>query len=122
MLLDEEIIQIYGKRWDIEVFFKTSKSFLNLAKEFQGRSYDSMVAHTTIVFCRYIFLALESRESKDPRTLGNLFYYYCDELEDISFKEYFTICDCDMNALIDKFMPSLLAFLKGRLRFLSCES
>ncbi len=50
VLTDEEIIQIYGKRWAIEVFFKTTKSFLNLAKEFQGRSYDSMVAHTTIVF------------------------------------------------------------------------
>jgi IS4 transposase len=40
-LTDEEIIQIYGKRWDIEVFFKTTKSFLSLAKEFQWRSYDS---------------------------------------------------------------------------------
>ncbi len=53
---DEEIVRIYGKRWDIEVFFKMCKSFLNLAKEFQGRSYDSMIAHTTIVFCRYIML------------------------------------------------------------------
>jgi len=58
-LKDEEIIRIYGKRWDIEVFFKMTKSHLNLAKEFQGRSYDSMVAHTTIVFCRYIMLAIE---------------------------------------------------------------
>ncbi|MBF0608579.1 MAG: IS4 family transposase, partial [Magnetococcales bacterium] len=35
---DDEIVRIYGKRWDIEVFFKMCKSFLNLAKEFQGRS------------------------------------------------------------------------------------
>jgi len=83
-LSDEEIIRIYGKRWDIEVFFKISKSYLKLAKEFQGRSYDSMVAHTTIVFCRYIMLALESRNSRDPRTIGNLFYICCDELQDIS--------------------------------------
>ena len=26
----DEIIQLYGKRWDIEVFFKTSKSVLRL--------------------------------------------------------------------------------------------
>jgi len=90
-LTDQEIIQTYGKRWDIEVFFKTTKSFLNLAREFQGRSYDSMVAHTTIVFCRYIMLALESRESKDPKTLGNLFYLCCDELQDISFYEAFQL-------------------------------
>ncbi|MDZ7671351.1 MAG: hypothetical protein U5K53_00685 [Halanaerobiales bacterium] len=31
---DEEIIIIYGKRWDIEVFFKMNKSYLRLAKKF----------------------------------------------------------------------------------------
>ena len=39
-LSDEEVVRIYGKRWDIEVFFKICKSYLNLGKEFQGRSYD----------------------------------------------------------------------------------
>jgi hypothetical protein len=29
-LPEEEILRIYGKRWDIEVFFKTCKSMLNL--------------------------------------------------------------------------------------------
>jgi len=136
-LTDEEIIRTYGKRWDIEVFFKTTKSFLNLAKEFQGRSYDSMVAHTTIVFCRYIMLALENRESKDPRTLGNLFYVCCDELQDISFakafqliltmlkntlRKYLTITDCALQDLIDEFISSLPAFLKGRLQLSSWSS
>lgn len=82
---DEEIIRIYGKRWDIEVFFKVIKSYLALAKEFQGRSYDMMLAHTTIVFMRYAMLALESRNSNDPRTIGDLFFYLCDEAEDIKF-------------------------------------
>lgn len=82
---DEEIIRIYGKRWDIEVFFKVVKSYLALAKEFQGRSYDMMLAHTTIVFMRYAMLALESRNSNDPRTIGDLFFYMCDEAEDIKF-------------------------------------
>ncbi|KJR97695.1 MAG: transposase [Peptococcaceae bacterium BRH_c4a] len=130
-LTDEEIIRTYGKRWNIEVFFKTTKSFLNLAKEFQGRSYDSMVAHTTIVFCRYIMLAMENRESKDPKTLGNLFYLCCDELQDISFAEafqliltilkntvrkYLTITDCALQDLINGFISGLPAFLKGRLQ------
>jgi len=136
-LTDEEIIRIYGKRWDIEVFFKTTKSFLKLAKEFQGRSYDSMVAHTTIVFCRYIMLALENRESKDPRTLGNLFYLCCDELQDISFAEafqliltmlkntmrkYIAISDCALQEMFNAFIACLPAFLKGRLQLSSCES
>lgn len=82
---NDEVIRIYGKRWDIEVFFKVTKSYLALAKEFQGRSYDMMLAHTTIVFMRYAMLALESRNSNDPRTIGDLFYYMCDEVEDIKF-------------------------------------
>jgi len=45
---DQEIIRIYGKRWDIEVFFKMNKFYLKLAKEFQGRSYDMMFVHITI--------------------------------------------------------------------------
>lgn len=81
----DEIIRIYGKRWDIEVFFKVAKSYLALAKEYQGRSYDMMLAHTTIVFMRYAMLALESRNSIDNRTIGDLFYYLCDEVEDIKF-------------------------------------
>jgi IS4 transposase len=68
----KEVIRIYGKRWNIEVFFKMSKSYLRLAQEFQGRSYDSMVAHTAIVFIRYIMLVLESRNGEDPRTIGSL--------------------------------------------------
>ena len=82
-IFEEEIVRIYGKRWDIEIFFKMTKSFLGLAKEFQGRSYDMMFAHTTIVFTRYIMLAIESRNTRDQRTLGNLFYECCDEMEDI---------------------------------------
>jgi len=58
---------------------------LALAKEFQGRSYDMMLSHTTIVFMRYAMLALESRNSSDPRTIGDLFFYICDEAEDIKF-------------------------------------
>lgn len=56
-LSEQEIIRIYGIRWDIEVFFKTTKSLLKLQKEFQGHSYDSLICHTTIVFTRYIVLS-----------------------------------------------------------------
>ena len=84
-LSEEQIIELYGKRWDIEVFFKMCKSYLKLAKEFEGRSYDMMTAHTTIVFLRYICLAWERRQSQDPRCFGELFFLVSDELEDISF-------------------------------------
>jgi len=130
-LADEEVIRIYGKRWEIECFFKVTKSHLQLAKEFQCRSYDALVAHTTIVFVRYIMLALGAREEKDPKTLGELFYLCCDEIEDIRFAEaILLIMDLFVSTLgkelllseeqvqqfLDAFFEQLPTFLKGSLQ------
>ncbi len=136
--LDEsEIIRIYGKRWDIEVFFKMCKSYLKLAKEFQGRSYDMMVAHTTVVFSRYIMLSVENRESTDIRTIGPLFFQCCDELEDIKFIESLQlIMDAfksalesklfmsreKINEVLDCFIAALPSYIKDKMLFYSCES
>ncbi|WP_058306276.1 IS4 family transposase [Gracilibacillus massiliensis] len=84
-LSDQEIIRIYGMRWDIEVFFKTTKSLLKLQKEFQSRSYDGLISHTTIVFARYIILSWQNRCSTDERTLGGMFYELCDEIHDLDW-------------------------------------
>lgn len=84
-LTPQEVISTYKMRWDIEVFFKCTKSFLRLQKEFQGRSYDLLVSHTTIVFSRYILLAWLHRQSSDNRTLGGLFYELCDEVSSIDW-------------------------------------
>lgn len=84
-LSDQEIIRIYGIRWDIEVFFKTTKSLLNLQKEFQGRFYDSLIGHTTIVFTRYVVLSWQNRCSTDEPTLGGMFYQLCDEVNDLDW-------------------------------------
>ncbi len=86
-LPDADIVRIYGKRWDIEVFFKMAKQHLKLAKEIQCRDYDALIAHTSIVFMRYMFLAYQCRVETDHRTFGNLFYFCCDEVSDISFIE-----------------------------------
>lgn len=102
-LPDDEILRIYGKRWGIEVFFKMCKSYLALSKEFQGRSYDMMTAHTTIVFMRYIMLALEARNSTDYRTVGGFFYQICDEIEDIRFATA-------LNLILDVFHKVLAEF------------
>jgi hypothetical protein len=84
---DEKIVQTYGKRWDIEVFFKMTKQHLKLAKEIHSRDYDALIAHTSIVFMRYMFLSYQQRTSNDHRTYGELFYACCDEIKDISFME-----------------------------------
>ncbi len=69
-LSEDEIIRLYGRRWDVEVFFKTCKSLLNLIGECHSLSYDALTAHTAIVFTRYMLLALEQRGNEDLRTLG----------------------------------------------------
>lgn len=86
-LSNEDIVRIYGKRWDIEVFFKMAKQHLKLVKEIQCRDYDALVAHTSIVFMRYMFLTYQNRIETDNRTFGELFYACCEEVSDISFVE-----------------------------------
>lgn len=82
---DKEIVRIYGMRWEIEVFFKASKSLLKLGTEYQGRSYDMLIAHTTIVFTRYILLEWERRHNQDLRSFGELFFLLCEEIQDLDY-------------------------------------
>ena len=83
---DKEIVRIYGMRWEIEVFFKASKSLLKLGTEYQSRSYDMLIAHTTIVFSRYILLEWERRHNQDSRSLGGLFFLFCEEIQDLDYE------------------------------------
>ena len=130
--LDEnEIIRIYGKRWDIEVFFKVCKSCLNLSRECNSLSYDAMTAHTAVVFTRYMMLSLESRESNDDRSLGELFLYFSDEMSDITWIQAFQmllqmfrtmltenteLSEEKISELVDAFMNALPALLKTQLQ------
>ena len=86
-LSENEVIRIYGKRWQTEVFYKTCKSWLHLGKECQSLSYDSMTAHVSIVFARYMLLSVEQRKDGDERSICELFYVLCDELADITYNE-----------------------------------
>ena len=90
-LSEDEIIRIYGKRWDIEVFFKVSKSYLKLAKECRSLSYDAMTAYVAVVFARYMMLAVESRIRCDEKTLGELYCFIARELSDITWLESFRL-------------------------------
>ena len=59
------------------------------SKECNSLSYDAMTAHTAVVFTRYMMLSLESRESNDNRSLGELFLYFSDEMSDITWIQAF---------------------------------
>ena len=130
--LDEnEIIRIYGKRWDIEVFFKVCKSYLNLSRECNSLSYDAITAHTAVVFTRYMMLSLESRESNDNRSLGELFLYFSDEMSDITWIQAFQLLlqmfrtmlndttelsEEKINDMVETFIDTLPAILKSQLQ------
>lgn len=86
-LADEEIIRIYGKRWDIEVCFKMLKQHLRLEKEAQLRDYDGLVGHATVVMIRYMFLSFRQRLYSDQRTAGSLFHACCEEVRDLTLLE-----------------------------------
>ena len=64
-LSEEEIIRIYGKRWQIEVLFKICKSTLNLIGECHSLSYDALTAYVAIVLIRYMLIAMEQRQNED---------------------------------------------------------
>jgi hypothetical protein len=83
---DKEIVRIYGMRWGIEVFFKASKSLLKLGTEYQGQNYDMLIAHTTIVFTRYILLEWERRHNQDSRSFGGLFFLFCEDIQDLDYE------------------------------------
>ena len=58
-----------------------------LALRLKGLSYDAQTAHVAITFSAYMLLALEHRHQVDERSLGELFYLCCDEMDDITFQE-----------------------------------
>ncbi len=82
-----EIVRLYGNRWSIECFFKASKSCLKLGREYQNRKYEVSVAHTAIVFTRYIILEWIRQKDNYDRTHGELFRMMCDEVSDMSIME-----------------------------------
>ena len=90
-----------------------------------------MTAHTAVVFTRYMMLSLESRESNDERSLGELFLYFSDEMSDITWIQAFQlllqmfrelaadnldIADDKIDALVDAFMDTIPALLKSKLQ------
>jgi hypothetical protein len=128
---EDEIIRIYGKRWDIEVFFKVCKSYLRLSKECNSLSYDAITAHVAVVFTRYMMLSIENRETQDKRSLGELFLYFSDELPDITWIQAFQLIieifktllmdnselsEEKVCKLVDAFMNEIPSALKARLQ------
>jgi len=129
-LTEEETIRTYGKRWDIEVFFKACKSYLNLVKEYRGISYDAMNTHVAIVFSRYMMLSVAQRENEDDKTICGLYFCLLDEMEDITFSrsmciiiealmdtvmEYFHITEAQLEEFTNRFVHRLPKYMQEAL-------
>lgn len=134
-LSEEEVIQLYGKRWGIEVFFKACKSYLRLGKDCRSVSYDAMTAHVAVVCTRYMLLAVEERENTDGRSLGELFYLGLDELPDLKYMEALRLVLQEfaeqlraeypsevllVESLLERFLNDLPALWMSRLRAQKC--
>ena len=78
-----------------------------------------------------MMLSLESRESNDNRSLGELFLYFSDEMSDITWIQAFhmllqmfrtmlsdntELSEEKINDLVDTFMNTLPALLKSQLQ------
>ena len=127
-LSDAEVVRIYGNRWSIECFFKASKSFLKLGTEFQSHNYGAMVSHTTIVFTRYILLEWIRRNQNDQKTYGELFYMFCDDIQDMDltsalqslmalFVEHISSLSADITSVVkckvNEWMSSQASFIQA---------
>ena len=78
-----------------------------------------------------MMLSLESQEANDPRSMGELFLYFSDELSDITWIQTFQMMlqmfrtlladqidmsDEKIDELVDAFMDAIPALLKSKLQ------
>jgi len=86
-LSPKQVISLYSRRWDIEVFFKTVKSCLGFAKECQSRSFDAIVCSVSVVFTRHMILTWVNLTLPVQETDGQLFFRLFDEIREYSLPE-----------------------------------
>jgi len=96
-----------------------------------------LLSHTSIVFIRYIMLAVIARRNADPRTFGELFYTIYDEIQDMTLmealslllelfkstmKQVLVLSEEKVKELLIYFMNSLPVWLREKVLLLNCES
>jgi IS4 transposase len=71
-LNDEEIIEIYKRRWDIEQGYKELREYFGFGNE-ENRIYEALIARMTLSFFAYNIVSYINRMSHEPKTIGGLF-------------------------------------------------
>lgn len=81
-----QVIELYSRRWNIEVFFKTVKSCLGFAR-CQCRSLDAIVCSIAVVFTRHMILTWMNLGLPEPGTDGQLFFLLVGEIRECTLEE-----------------------------------
>jgi len=71
-IYDEEIIETYKRRWDIEQGYKELRQHFGFGQE-ENRIYEALVARITLSFFTYNIVSYINRISNEPKTIGGLF-------------------------------------------------
>lgn len=130
ILSDEEIIDIYKRRWDIEQGYKELREHFGFGKE-ENRIYEALIARITLSFFTYNVVSYINRISNEPKAIGGLFKDLECELHTlaIAMQAFLAILDEiakieevvnrneDFTAIID-----LLRDVTGKLLGFRCES
>ncbi len=69
---DEEIIETYKRRWDIEQGYKELRQHFGFGQE-ENRIYEALIARITLSFFTYNIVSYINRISNEPQTIGGLF-------------------------------------------------
>lgn len=80
-----KFVKIYSIRWGIEVIFKECKTYLKIGK-CQARAFSSQIASLTLCYALYNILVYQKRAG-EYTTVGRLFEYLADELQEKSVAE-----------------------------------
>ena len=80
---------------------------MKLGSGFQSRNYGAMVSHTTIVFTRYIILEWLRRNQNDEKTYGELFFMYCEDIQDMDLTNA-------LQSLMAPFSADITSVLKSK--------
>jgi SRSO17 transposase len=133
-LTDEQIIEIYKRRWNIEQGYKELREHFGFGKE-ENRIYEALVARITLSFLSYNLVSYINRINNEPQTLGGLFKDLECELNTLAISMEFFIKileeifqnienvqnDESAKILLSQIIGSLRVCVKDELGFM-CES
>lgn len=119
-LSPEQVVSLYARRWNIEVFFKTVKSCLGFARECQSRSFDAIVCSVAVVFTRHMILTWMNLGLPEPETGGQLFFRLFEEMRECSLAEALLIVLREISLHVVDFDQILNLPLRDFLAALPC--